>query len=222
MGQTTAVDTGYTAAQGASTDKAFMGDSDLYMTNGYHAGILKFNASINTILGLNASSWDQLDITAADITLRCNGANMAYDGYTVKISHALYNHKGTAITQVAAEASNLSFTNSAATTSGSTRRLTLDPVFKSISSAHGFTPSTTTWYMYIINAKNNTDTKRFDRLSQSSGSLVLTLTGKYKSTLHYYTSATAHTMVIPKYWTGTEWKNVIARYWDGSKWNPPV
>lgn len=210
MATLVANDSGYTASSSSSSNNAFLDDSDLYHNN-KQCGILKFTTSVNSLLGTSASDWSQINFTKATVTLRSRETLYSDANYWCKASHVL-TKKGVSIDSVAGQVTGWGVNQTAYTTT----TVNLLPMFQSMTSSYGFTPNTSTWYLYFTNTTHTT-AKRWYRLSQRNGSLVLTLEGKMNSNCFYY-NGISWIRVMPNYYTGFAWQKSGSNYYDGASW----
>ena len=178
------------------------------------AGILEFNTSINDFLGINATSWGEIYLSDATISVK-NRSNIPSSGYTLAINNSSSigaNFPITTKTAIYKEDYSVSTTDV-----GNITTFQLKDLFPLIPSSHSFKPGDSPWYIFIYykNHENLTSTTFFQRMDNYKSSI--NLEGIIASNLHY-NKETSWERCIPYYYDGTNWIQCQANYYDGNNW----
>ena len=211
MATCSAADSGYVTSNGGLN----MDDSDAYVGSPSYSlvGVFKFTKSINSILGTSATSWSQLNVTAASLAVKCRDA-VIKTGYQIGISKgnpSLNVNNG----NVAGIITGVTWGGTgSANASGWFNILSL---FQKLSASNTtvVTPNTATWYIFIKNTGCKGANRRFARKSQYD--TRISINGGWASNL-FYSDGSTWTQCIPYYWDGTAWKQCMSHYWDGTAW----
>lgn len=204
-------DSSHNASSASST--VISTSTDLYTYYRY-TGVLEFTDSINTILGTSATSWDQLNITAATIYLRNETAMQSQ--YYVGFDDTDIYVQGELFTDRIAKIEGTQLLTLSETERGSPRNFTITSCFNSLTSSHSFKPTSSPWYMYFYRTtQNGSANERFSGISSFAS--YLDITGTMKTGIHYYTGS-EWKLCRPYYYNGSSWVECTAQRYDGSKW----
>lgn len=177
--------------------------------------MLRFDTTINNMLGTSATSWSQLNFTEARVKVKSRD-KVPKDGYQIAISSG-NPYLGLDSGNVAAIIDGtISWSGKAdmENVEGSFDFLSL---FKKLSRINPtiVTPNTTPWYICIKNEAAKGATRRFNRRAYYES--TVTVSGGYASNINYYTGS-EWKQCIPYYYNGSEWKQCLSNYWTGSEW----
>ncbi len=211
MASLSAADSGYITSNGGLN----MDDSDAYVGSPSYSlvGMFKFTKSINSLLGISATSWSQVRVTNAQIAVKCRDA-VTRTGYQIGISKgnpSLNVNNG----NVAGKITGLTWGGSGSANAAGWFDITA--LFQTLSSSNTtvVTPASTTWYIFIKNTGCKGANRRFAR--KSLYNTRVEITGGWASNIRYY-DGTNWIQCVPYYYDGTNWIQCMSHYWDGSIW----
>ena len=186
--------------------------SDIYLSNtdsDKFVGVLKFTKSINDILNIKAESWAEIYFYSAYIQVE-ERDDMPETNFIIGIGTS--NPGG-----------NLNLTNATAREQGvspiydkdSINRFSIANLFHKIPKDSSFTPSSSTWYVFISHPNVGGGNRRYQRMDNYKS--FLSIEGIIASNLHY-NNGTSWERCIPYYYNGTNWIQCQANYHDGNNW----
>lgn len=217
--------TGYkTLENGVSVSESSINNSDIYvsvkssMSGHYVLGIMKFKTSINSSLGISASKWS--DIKFSDVVLKLRvKTKVKYNDYYVVLTDILPEANTSEADLKGYKQSGFSLVGKTADVAAENEvTFNLTSIFNNMTNANGctFTPSSTTWYIFLY---RKADYSGSDRNFYRKGSYTTTLTisGDLKCPVKVY-NGSVWKDATPYVYNGG-WKKVkkIYRY-NGNSW----
>lgn len=186
--------------------------SDIYLSNSNSddfVGVLEFTKSINDILKIKAESWTDIYFYSAYIQIK-ERDDMPETNFNIGIGTS--NPGG-----------NLNLTNATAKEQGvspifddgSINRFSIANLFYKIPKDSSFTPSTSTWYVFLSHPNVGSGNRRYQRMDNYKSFLFVE--GIIASNLHY-NNGTSWERCIPYYYDGANWIQCQANYYDGNSW----
>ena len=217
--------TGYkTLENGVSVSESSIKNSDIYVSvkssssRHYVLGIMKFKTSINSSLGISASKWS--DIKFSDVVLKLRvKTQVKYNDYYVVLTDILPEANTSEANLKGYKQSGFSLVGKTADVAAENEvTFNLTSIFNNMTNANGctFTPSSTTWYIFLYRKADYSGSDR-NFYRKNSYTTTLTISGNLKVPVKVY-NGSVWKDATPYVYNGG-WKKVkkIYRY-NGSSW----
>lgn len=208
----TAAQQGYTGTKTSGVGVVINNsNADIY-ADGSHMGVVKFTTSINNLLGLSASTFQEVEFQEVILHIK------ARDAFNTSFICALGTPAPGTNTGKNIPSTYTQYSlGKKVLKAGDVWDIDITNCFKAIPASSNFTPNIDTWY-FLLRSAYTSGSQRFWRYDQYP--VTITINAGSKTSTYYYTNDTGWEKVQPYYYVNDtdQWVKCNAYYYTADGW----